>query len=59
MAILARDTGPLWPPTLAEFDPARWPSEAEWHLARAHAAPDTLSAINEIRAAVGRPALGI
>lgn len=42
-----------WPPGLGAFDSGRWSSRAEWHLARAHAAPNKLVALAEIRASIG------
>lgn len=48
----------MWPAELEAYDPARWPSEAAWRLARAHHAPSTRVALDEIRAAVARPGLG-
>jgi hypothetical protein len=41
-----------WPPELATYDPERWESKAAWHLARSHAAPNRLAALQEIRASV-------
>jgi hypothetical protein len=41
-----------WPPELATYDPERWESKAAWHLARPHAAPNLLAALQEIRASV-------
>jgi hypothetical protein len=44
-----------WPAELGTFDSQRWSSRAAWHLARAHAAPSKLVALNEIRASVREP----
>jgi hypothetical protein len=44
-----------WPDGLATFDPERWECQAAWHLARAHAAPSKLVALQEIRASVRTP----
>jgi hypothetical protein len=44
-----------WPPELATFDPQRRECRAAWHLARAHAAPSKLVALQEIRASLGTP----
>lgn len=41
-----------WPSELAAYNPKRWECKAAWHLARAHAAPNRLVALQEIRASV-------
>jgi hypothetical protein len=46
-----------WPTGLATFDPDKW-GRAAWHLARAHAAPSKLVALQEIRASLGTPDAG-
>jgi hypothetical protein len=43
----------VWPAGLGVFDSARWSCREEWHLARAHAAPNTAIALQEIRASLG------
>jgi len=45
-----------WPDGLAEYDPAKWSSQAEWHLARCSALPPhmKLAKLAEIRLSVGR-----
>ena len=42
-----------FPPELAEYDPARWPSRAHWHLRRAYALPRRMrrEKVAELRAA--------
>lgn len=47
-----------WPAELATYDPDRWESQAAWHLARAHAAPSKLVALQEIRASLRTPGAG-
>lgn len=47
-----------WPAGLATFDPDQWECRAAWHLARAHAAPSKLVALEEIRASLGTGAGG-
>jgi hypothetical protein len=49
--------GDVGVPELATYDPDKWECPAEWRLARAHAAPSKLVALNEIRASLRRPAL--
>lgn len=46
--------GWVWPPELAAYEPSVWGCRQAWHLARAHAAPGRLVALNEIRASLGR-----
>lgn len=47
--------GFVWPSKLAEYRPQDWPyGQAEFHLARAKAAPDKLTKYQEICAASRR-----
>ena len=59
MSSLRTVAASVWPDDLVEYDPDRWSSRHAWHLARAYAAPTRLDALNEIRAARGRPPLGV
>ena len=58
MAKLMRDDRLIgWPAELETYDPGRWPDggRAEWHLARAHVAPNSRVCLEEIQMASRRP----